>query len=761
MKRRAFLSLAGAAGTLPLWPRPLAAQDAPAWRFDVDGRLLWRLARGGELAVADAAVTVELDGRTVLLTELDGVRRYRGGSREAGVWVVAGRYADTEISAEFLDDREYPAVTVRVRGLGEPRMVGAITLLDTARPTAVPALRAGGGMAWINGFESYSACRVVDVREVEATGHWQLALYGDGRTEPERERSEREVGARSRSDFGHRRTDGRMLAMSFGENDTGAGEFVIERGRLVARSMCRGRPVAAHLAPALTTFTLMPGEDPFAALGRFASFTVPRLPADVPSGWIAWPGASARMGEDELVRSLDVAAARFDRRAFQVVQLADGYQRSAGDWETNDRFPRGHRWITERIAAAGFRPGLWLAPFAVAESSGIPRTYPGWLLQDASGAPLVLEERAEWGGRIMGLDAEVDEAREHLRLLARHAVHHWGYEHLELDYLAHAARGPRPGRRWSPSETSRAGLRALKAGASGTFVVACGAPLQHSAGLADALRVGHDSAASEGAMRAGAAAALLRAHFHRRAWLNDPGALFAGEPLTTDEARMWATIVALSGGVAMATGLLDQLGDERLDIIQRVMPVLPVSGTALDLGATPAPAWMLAAAGDDRWMLAAFNWSSEEQRLTAPPIPRLRGTFASYDVWRESRGPDYAGRLTLTLPPHTCTCLALRRPRTAAPYVLGTTRHVVQGPAHLENESYDGRRRVLSGRSVGLDRRPHALTIAVPAGWHPAGCSGSVPCTIEHPHGPGRIGAGTARLMFGEAAERVEWEVRF
>lgn len=898
MKRRAFLSLAGAAGTLPLWPGSVAAaQQGVPWRFEVDERLGWRLTRGSEVAAAGGAPTVELDGSAIPIGALEGVRRFRGGGRDGLILAVTGRAADTEITAEFVGDEAAPRITIRVRGLGPGRALGSVTFLDTAHGAQLPALRRPGATAWINGFQSWSSCRVVPAATADATGHWQLALTS---------------GAP-----GLRGTGGPAgLGLVFGENDSGFGEFVLREGQLVAAARCGGRPVGSGTAPASCTLAFTPAADPLAALGRLAAFDAPRLPTAVPSGWCSWYELFGAVTEADVLASLEVARRRFDRTAFGYIQLDDGFQRSCGDWDMNDKFPHGHVWLTEQIRQAGFKPGLWLAPFAVAERSGIPRLHPDWLLRRAGGELLVLDERDDWGGKIYGFDAEVDEAREYLRLLARHAVQYWGYEYLKLDFLYYAALGDRPGRRWSRAETYRAGMRALKAGAGSAFVLGCGAPLQHALGLVDGMRIGADIDASFGGIQVGVRAALQRAHLHRRAWLNDPDALVVREPLTLGEARMWATATALSGGMTVASDRLERLTDSRLELVMRTMPALPITGVALDLAAperghapalvsgtrvaaalpprwrfrtgdepawsdpafddsaweelpygtaweragkagydgyawyrvrfaAPAqprgtdqlwlelgriddvdeaffngskvghtgtfppeyrtewqtyrrywvppelvrwgganvvavrvydggggggawrltrdepPSWMFAPVAQDRFMVAAFNWTDDEQRMTTALGARLRGTFAAYDVWRDARGADVRnGALSLLVPPHSVTCLGLRRPRSAAPFVLGTNRHIVQGLHETAAESWNGRRRTLAGRSTGLDGRAHTVTIAVPAGMHPRGCSGSVGCTVVHPHGAGAAGARTAQLSF-DVAEEVEWEVRF
>jgi hypothetical protein len=100
--------------------------------------------------------------------------------------------------------------------------------------------------------------------------------------------------------------------------------------------------------------------------------------------------------------------------------------------------------------------------------------------------------------------------------------------------------------------------------------------------------------------------------------------------------------------------------------------------------------------------------------------------------------------------------LSLRRPRTG-PFVLGTTRHVVQGMVDLAEEQWDARTRTLRGRSVRLDGRPYAVTIAVPPGMHPRRCAGDADCVIVHAHKNARV----VTLSFARTGREVAWEVGF
>src|SRR3989442_4299196 len=124
---------------------------------------------------------------------------------------------------------------------------------------------------------------------------------------------------------------------------------------------------------------------------------VPSSPVDqerlaqavAPAGWCTRGEWSGTVAEADVIANLDFSAANFDRRSFRPIELAEGYQRAVGAWETNDRFPHGHAWLTDQIHARGFKAGLWVAPFGVAEASGVPTAQTDWPLRGAGGAPVL------------------------------------------------------------------------------------------------------------------------------------------------------------------------------------------------------------------------------------------------------------------------------------------------------------------------------------------------------------------------------------
>ncbi len=655
------------------------------------------------------------------LSRLTDVRRLRTNSRRTGesVWTVIGQLKGVEVTAEFEDDVR-PRILVHLRGLDAPR--------DVAQVHFTGGVSLAQRQAWINGYQSWDDCDIVTLdAHTAATGYWQLALLG-----------------------------GSELAFVFGEDDAASGEFHLAGHALDAVARFGHRIVAADRSPASCSLGILPGADSLGSAGADAAERVgPLVNQPVPAGWCSWYELKADVTEDAVLASLDVAQRRFDPRFFRIIQLDDGYQRAAGDWDTNAKFPHGHRWLTDRIHAAGFKAGLWMAPFAVTEASGIPSVHPDWILQGEDGHPLPLDNQPQWGGQAYGLDASQRVVQDWLRDLARHAVDDWGYDYLKLDFLHYGARGTQPGRTASGHEALRAGLRALNEGAGRAFVLGCGAPFQQSLGAVDGMRVGNDVDTTWPALQRGARAAMQRAHLHNRAWRNDPDAVLVRDPLTLEEARAWVSLVALSGQVTMASDRLDRLSDERLELLMRAMPVAPLRGRAIDLAAEPhAPGVILCRPREDWWVLGLINWSDEAKRMNADLAGAgVAGTFATYDVWAGARGADVTGHASLMVPPHAAVVLGLRRPR-RMPFVLGSSRHVVQA-LDLDDESWDARRKILRGKSISLDGRPYALTLGLPPGFKAKECHANVDCTIN------ASSPRAVTLAFAGTKDDISWSVQF
>jgi alpha-galactosidase len=374
-------------------------------------------------------------------------------------------------------------------------------------------------------------------------------------------------------------------------------------------------------------------EDYAEALGMRAGA---RTGSPFQAGWCSWYQFFANVSESDLLRNLEALAKARSDFPIDLVQLDDGYQRAVGDWlETNERFPGGLARLAQEIRSAGFRAGLWTAPFCVVRESRLFDAHPDWLLRAPEGFFRGLVH-PDWTreGWVYALDTSRNDVQRHLMRLAA-ALSGMGFSYLKLDFLYVAAmQAQAHDPRTSRAARLRRGLEAIREGAGDeTFLLGCGCPLGAAVGLVDGMRIGADVAPSwdvaqspripglEPALPSLANAlrnVLSRAWMHRRLWLNDPDCLMlrrTDTQLSSAEITSLAGAIATSGGMVVFSDDVSRLGPaETLRLretlaLAREVDAAGSRGTARAQGLldAPAPAGLVARTRSSALALR-INW---------------------------------------------------------------------------------------------------------------------------------------------------------
>lgn len=206
-----------------------------------------------------------------------------------------------------------------------------------------------------------------------------------------------------------------------------------------------------------------------------------------PRVWCSWYSYYREIDESLLLRTL----ADLSQFPIDVFQVDDGWQRDIGDWEANERFPQGMAYIARKIKGRGFKPGIWVAPFIVRPTSHLFRTHPEWVLKDERQEPVLAG--VNWGGPFYSLDLSHSGVIKWLEELFS-TIQSWGYEYFKLDFLY---AGALPGVHSSPGareEIYRRALSVIRKALGEAYILACGAPIIPSLGIADGIRIGPDVA---------------------------------------------------------------------------------------------------------------------------------------------------------------------------------------------------------------------------------------------------------------------------
>ncbi len=406
--------------------------------------------------------------------------------------------------------------------------------------------------------------------------------------------------------------------------------------------------------------------------------TIPLRPKN-PSGWCSYYYYYGKETETAILENARFLAEHRDDLPVEYIQIDDGWQRARGNYVESDpvKFPHGMKWLAEEITVLGFKPGIWVAPFLVAEDTDLFRNHPERLLRDRTGNLLHM-------GDCCFLDTSRPDSLEWLKEFFR-TIRSWGYSYFKLDFtMVETCSGAEYSDRTATRvEAFRRGLEAIReAVGKDAFLLGGTSLLTPCVGLVDGCRISTDvtpfwcvpgftpeSPAIPNVCRN----IINRAYMHGRLWLNDPDCLIVREyhnrkkydhlpSLTLAESRMLATAMILSGGALFLGDRLAELPPERLEMIRKVfalsngVPAWPVDRMESQIPRI----WFRNGAGtrDFPHLLALFNWGESIARF-CPGMSSLKldsdGIYTGEDVWDgghiavSSRTP-----LSVSLGPHSC-----------------------------------------------------------------------------------------------------------
>ncbi len=429
-----------------------------------------------------------------------------------------------------------------------------------------------------------------------------------------------------------------------------------------------------------------------------------------PVGWCSWYYYYGQVTANDVRTNLVQARQLADRLPLEMIQIDDGFQTKVGDWYSfQPTFPNGPAPLAKEIRAAGFTPGIWLAPFTVLPGSKIAANHPDWLLRGRLNRP-VNAGYSSWGEFSTALDLTHPEALCYAQEVVQTAANKWGFPYLKLDFLY---AGALPGKHRDPTRTRaqilRHGLQGLRdcVGHEVT-ILGCGCPLGPAIGLVDAMRIGADVSdrwkpAFAGiefffeaepdypSTRNALQNIITRTGMHQRWWVNDPDCLLVrpNSKLSLAEIQSLATAISLSGGSLFLSDDLAALPENRIMLAASLLPLLPGRMQVIDWFDAARPACLRLDLNNQTgsWsLLAVFNWQDEPRDLALRPVEF--GLDPKQAYWlREFWAPethylsqdDTTGLALTNTAPHGVRLLAVRTASNSQACYLGSNLHISQG----------------------------------------------------------------------------------
>lgn len=318
----------------------------------------------------------------------------------------------------------------------------------------------------------------------------------------------------------------------------------------------------------------------------------PRIPDRRITGWCSWYNLYAAISEANIGDHLQAARRFRDQHQvpLDVFLIDDGFTPEMGDWlEVKPQFPRGMAPLLSDIAAAGFSPGLWIAPFMVGNRSQLFQAHPDWVVRDRqSGEPLAqmtFYGEFRWHKRSEEyyiLDVTHPDAEAYIRKVFRTWAREWGVAYFKTDFMVFGAEHGPDRAIWHRAGLSRIAIwrrmaALIREEIGDALWLGCGCPLWASVGYVDAVRIGRDV----GVTWTGdySAESLLRDQVTRNhaagiLWQADPDCVLLRDrfhELSDDQVELLARFAAGSGGVLMTSDKLDELSVKRAELFAQLL----------------------------------------------------------------------------------------------------------------------------------------------------------------------------------------------
>ena len=403
--------------------------------------------------------------------------------------------------------------------------------------------------------------------------------------------------------------------------------------------------------------------------------------------YCSWYQRASFYNESDLRALLDGLQRIKPRIPIQTIQIDDGHEICYGDWlEPAHGWPNGMQAAFERIAAHGYRAGVWIAPFMVGNRSRLFSEHPEWLLRDRSGA-LIAEWKHYDGTRINEevyiLDSSHPGAFAYLRRVFR-MLRGWGATFYKTDFMDWGLKDSLLVKRHAPGKTSvEYFVEVLKMIreeiGEESYWLACISPYAPFIGFADGMRVANDVGPQ---WTAGGLGNMLNEtvhsqYFNNLFWHNDPDVLYVRDcftHLSDAETRSLAFWNGIMGGSVNTSDDFPTLPPERLALWRFLQPPRKAANARLPFWDEPRRLLVAVRDYPARRAAGVLVVNPCDERNTETFTMRdLVGADARHCFTWSPAGAAYVGKvehLTVTLEPHASALFYLGAQRVAPPAQL-------------------------------------------------------------------------------------------
>lgn len=261
-----------------------------------------------------------------------------------------------------------------------------------------------------------------------------------------------------------------------------------------------------------------------------------------------------------------------------------------GDWMNADPglYPSGLEPEVKKIIDAGYKSGIYIAPFMVSSKSLLYNSHPDWLLKSQNGN-LIKDSKEQMrliniylgNEDLFYLDTSHPEVMEYLRNIFR-TFKSWGVTFFKLNFLDFGFQYPSEIARFAPGKTSvqyfRESLDMIRdAIGDESYILSYMSPFAPMIGVVDATRVALDlnlswTENSNNIFNE----TLADQYFNNIFWQNDPDVVILRQStvvqFTDQEIQTIALWNGMLGGIVSLSDNLNRLEPERLKLWRFIQP---------------------------------------------------------------------------------------------------------------------------------------------------------------------------------------------
>ncbi|WP_052444369.1 glycoside hydrolase family 36 protein [Flammeovirga sp. OC4] len=444
------------------------------------------------------------------------------------------------------------------------------------------------------------------------------------------------------------------------------GRIAYDQNQMLIAVDAEGLALAPGESWNLEDFIFIDGENQGDLYDEMSDEIVKNHPAmkseKMPIGWCSWYCYKEDITDEIMMKNLDIFAKKVPE--MEYIQLDDGYQPYMGDWLDPNPAYGDVRKTIDGIAAKGFKPAIWVAPFIAQKESRVFKEHPEWFVKGKDGQPLN-SSTVTFGGWREGpwycLDGTHPEVQAHLTHVIKTMREEWGVNYFKLDanYWGAIQDGAFYDKSATRIEAYRRGMEAILKGCDDQSVVlGCNAPIWPSLGLVTAQRTSADINRKWSNFRKLAIQNLSRCWQNEKVWDADPDCIvqtadspFGGNPkeITKDEWFFHLTSIHAVGGFSLGSDKAELMTDEDFKILKKLLKPTgkgaKFKNSKLEVGVTDL--------GDTQYYYV-FNWTEEPIDMNVELIKGAKLT----DFWTDKEIGEFEEKYTVKqLAPHAAKLL--------------------------------------------------------------------------------------------------------